>query len=131
METGERHSALVFNRQKEWWGDQGADGDSLRVDGREVLNAANTPRTKRTIGIFAYDAKSDGVTDLSAPIPQFFAQPFITGLDLYVPAARREDRAISVVSRPRGGAGHVDALTIPAWPSSEHRISVQLDDHVR
>jgi hypothetical protein len=97
----------------------------------ELLNAANTPRTKRTIGIFAYDVESDGVTDLSAPIPQFFAQPFITGVDLYVPASSRPDRPISVVSRPRGGAGHIDALMIPSWPSSENRISVQLDDYVR
>ncbi|GAA2113788.1 lipase/acyltransferase domain-containing protein [Actinomadura alba] len=131
MDVSERHSALVINRQKEWWGDQGAAGDSLRINGREVLNAANTPRTKRTIGIFAYDAGSDGVTDLSAPIPQFFAQPFITGLDLYVPAAGRPDRPISVVSHPRGGDGHVDSLTIPSLPSNEHRISVQLDDYVR
>ncbi|WP_261986716.1 lipase/acyltransferase domain-containing protein [Actinomadura sp. HBU206391] len=131
IEVGERHSALVLNRQKEWWGDQGAAGDSLRVNGREVLNAANTPRTKRTIGIFAYDAKRDGVTDLSAPIPQFFAQPFISGVDLYIPARGRPDRPISIVSRPRGGAGHIDALAIPSWPSNEHRISAQLDDYVR
>ncbi|MFI0350851.1 alpha/beta fold hydrolase [Actinomadura sp. 9N407] len=125
-EVGDDHSNLVINRQKEWWGDQGTAGDSLRVNGREILNAANAPRTKRAIGIFTYDAGRDGVTDLSAPIPQFFAQPFITAMDLYVPAGTRP---VSIVSRPRGGDGRLDALAVPSWPSSEHRVSVQLNDH--
>ncbi|MFB4312729.1 alpha/beta hydrolase [Actinomadura sp. 21ATH] len=128
MEVGDGHSALTFSRQKEWWGDQGAAGDSLRVNGREVLNAANAPRAKRAIGVFAYDAGKDGATDLTAPIPDFFAQPFMTGIDLFMPAGER--RTISVVSRPRGGAGHADVLNVPARPSSVHRISVQLNDHV-
>ncbi|GLZ07021.1 lipase [Actinomadura sp. NBRC 104412] len=129
VETGDGHSAMTISRQKEWWGDQGAAGDSLRINGREVLNAANTPRTKRAIGIFAYDAGKDGVTDLSAPIPAFAAQPFITGIDVFMPAGAR--RSISVVSRPRGGAGRVGSLMVPAWPSSTHRISVQFDDHLQ
>jgi pimeloyl-ACP methyl ester carboxylesterase len=125
-EVGDGHTNLVVNRQKEWWGDQGTAGDSLRVNGREILNAANAPRTKRAIGIFTYDAGRDGVTDLSAPIPEFFAQPFITAMDLYLPAGARPT---SVAARPRGGEGRVDAVTVPSWPSSEHRISVQLNDY--
>jgi len=129
VETGDGHSAMTISRQKEWWGDQGGAGDSLRINGREVLNAANTPRAKRAIGIFTYDAGKDGVTDLSAPIPVFAAQPFLTGIDVFMPAGTR--RPLSVVSRPRGGAGRVDALMVPAWPSSEHRISVQFNDHLQ
>lgn len=128
VETGDRHSALTINRQKEWWGDQGAAGDSLRIDGREVLNAANTPRTKRAIGIFAYDAGVDGATDLTAPIPVFAAQPFITGIDLFMPADAKD--SISLASRQRGG-GRTDTLAVPAWPSSGHRISVQFNDHLQ
>lgn len=126
VETGDNHAALTISRQKEWWGDQGRAGDALYLNGRQVLNAANAPRTKRAIGIFAFDAGRDRVTDLGAPIPAFFATPFITGMDVYVPAGRRP---ISIVSQPRGGHGRVDALAVPAWPSSDHRISVQLDDH--
>ncbi|MEU5882700.1 alpha/beta fold hydrolase [Spirillospora sp. NPDC047279] len=125
METSDRHTNLVVNRQKEWWGDQGAAGDSLRVDGREVLNAAIAPRAKRVIGLFAFDRGVNGVTDLSAPIPEFFAQPFMTGLDLYVPSGRRP---VPIVVRPRGG-GPVDVLNVPALPSSTHRISLQFDDY--
>ncbi|TDC88842.1 alpha/beta hydrolase [Actinomadura sp. 7K507] len=126
VETGDHHSAFSISRQKEWWGDQGRDGDSLRINGREILNAANAPRTKRAIGMFAYDAGVDRVTDLGEPIPAFFSTPFITGMDLYVPAGRRPT---SIVARPRGGQGRIDALVVPSWPSSEHRISVQLNDH--
>ena len=60
--------------------------DSLWINGRNILNAANAPRTKRVIGIFAFDADSDGVTDLSAPLPAFFSQTFITGMDVFIPA---------------------------------------------
>ncbi|MEV5741241.1 hypothetical protein AB0L30_14450 [Microbispora rosea] len=68
--------------------DQGVAGDSLKVNGTELLNPANTPRSKRAIGLFAYDAGVDRVTDLGAPIPQFFAQPFLSGMDVFLPAGR-------------------------------------------
>ncbi|XRQ10319.1 alpha/beta fold hydrolase [Actinomadura welshii] len=126
VETSENHTALTISRQKEWWGDQGRAGDALYINGRAVLNAANAPRSKRVIGIFAYDAGRDRATDLGAPIPAFFATPFMTGVDVYVPARRRPT---SIVSVPRGGHGRVDALAVPSWPSSEHRVSVQLNDH--
>ncbi|MFG2249065.1 alpha/beta fold hydrolase [Spirillospora sp. NPDC048823] len=126
VETGDHHSALSISRQKEWWGDQGQAGDSLYINGRQVLNAANAPRTKRVIGMFAYDAGRDRVTDLAEPIPEFFATPFITGMDVYLPAG---GHSTSIVSRPRGGHGRIDAVVVPSWPSSEHRISVQLNDH--
>ncbi|SDJ83937.1 lipase/acyltransferase domain-containing protein [Nonomuraea jiangxiensis] len=126
MESSERHTNLVINRQKEWWGDQGAAGDSLRVNGLELLNPANAPRAKRAIGIFVYDAGVDGVTDLAAPIPQFFAQPFLTAMDAFLPAKRRP---LTVVSTPRGGHGERDVLTVPALPSNGHRISINFDDY--
>lgn len=130
-EISDRHANLVVNRQKEWWGDQGAGSDSLSIDGVQVLNAANSPRAKRVIGIFAYDAGVDGVTDLRAPIPFFFAQPFITGIDVHVPAAQPPDRTVRLVVRPRGGAGHVDTVNVPNWRSTDHRITVQFDDDVQ
>jgi pimeloyl-ACP methyl ester carboxylesterase len=130
VEVSDRHTAMVVNRQKEWWGDQGTGSDSLTIDGTQVLNAANSPRTKRVIGIFAYDAGVDQATDLTAPIPVFFAQPFITGMDVYVPA-NPPGRTIHVVARPRDGNGHVDTINIPNWRSSEHRVTVQFDDYVQ
>jgi hypothetical protein len=129
-DASDRHTNLTISRQKEWWGDQGAAGDSLRIEGTEVLNAATSPRAKRVIGIFAFDDGADGVTNLAAPVPEFFAQPFITGVDLFVPAHQPPDDRVTLVSRPRGGRGHIDQLNVPNWPSSRHRISVQFDDWV-
>jgi hypothetical protein len=129
VETSDRHTALTVSRNKEWWGDQGAGNDALWVNGVNVLNAANAPRAKRVIGIFAYDRFVDGESDLSAPIPVFFAQPFITGMDVFVPAAPAHRGLVSVLTRPRGGG--VDLLTVPNWPSSEHRITIHVPDYVR
>ncbi|WP_206282785.1 alpha/beta fold hydrolase [Streptomyces chilikensis] len=129
VETGDGHAALTISRQKEWWGDQGAAGDTLSVNGTQLLNAANTPRAKRTIGVFAFDAGSDGVTDLSAPLSPFFETPFLTGVDVYLPAGSRWSRPLTLVSRPRNEGGRVDVLRVPAWPSSTDRISVQFNDH--
>lgn len=126
METGDRHTNLVISRQREWWGDQGAASDSLQINGQEVLNAANAPRAKRTIGIFAFDAGADRTTDLSEPVQPFFDQPFMTGIDVYVPAGR----PVTVTVRPRGGNGKVDVLTVPGLPSSGHRMSLQFDDQL-
>jgi hypothetical protein len=120
VEAGDRHTALTINRQKEWWGVP--DGDSLWINGRQVLNAANAPRAKRVIGIFAFDAGSDRVTDLSEPLPAFFSQTFITGMDVFIPAGP----LVTIVVGHRGGG--FDMVNVPGWRSSEHRISVNIDD---
>jgi pimeloyl-ACP methyl ester carboxylesterase len=130
-EVSDRHSNLVITRYKEWWGDQGAGGDALAVDGLQVLNAANSPRAKRVIGIFAYDAHLDRATDLRAPIPLFFSLPFLTGIDLFVPADQPPDRPISIAARPRGGGGRIQVMNVPNWRSLDHQISVHFDDYLQ
>ncbi len=122
VETSDRHAAIVVNRNKEWWG----GSDRLWVNGRDILNEATSPRVKRTIGIFAFDAGSDRVTDLSKPLPAFFAQTFITGVDIHIPALG----LTTVVSQQRGTSGVPDAFVIPAWPSSGHRSTLTFDDYV-
>jgi len=124
VETSDRHTALTIQRQKEWWGDQGADGDRLWINGRDILTPAGAPRAKRVIGIFAFDDGSDGVTDLRAPLPEFFAQPFLTGMDVFIPAAGKRLGTVSLVARQRGG--ELTAIPVPNWRSSGHRISVEI-----
>lgn len=125
-ETSDRHTNLTVSRNKEWWGDQGEGSDALYLNGTNVLNAANSPRVKRVIGMFVYDRHVDATTDLSAPIPVFFAQPFITGMDVYLPAAPAHAGLVSVLVRSRTGG--LDAVNVPNWPSSGHRISIQVND---
>ncbi|HEX6682732.1 MAG TPA: alpha/beta fold hydrolase [Candidatus Limnocylindrales bacterium] len=122
-EKSDHHTNLVISRNKEWWGDQ---GDVLYVNGENILNAANSPRTKRVIGIFAYDRNVDRTTDLSAPIPAFFAQTFITGMDVYIPAAPAHHGIASVVALPRTGG--IDVVNVPNWPSTTNRITIQFND---
>ena len=126
VEAGDRHTALTISRQKEWWGDQGDAGDHLWVNGRDILNAANAPRVKRVIGIFAFDAGSDRTTDLTAPLPAFFAQTFITGMDVFVPATPAHLGFVSIAVGPRGGG--FELVNVPNWKSSEHRITVNVND---
>ncbi|MEU8301187.1 alpha/beta hydrolase [Micromonospora sp. NPDC048909] len=126
VDTSDRHTALTIQRQKEWWGDQGEAGDDLWINGRSVLNPANTPRVKRTIALFAFDDGSDGVTDLSAPLPEFFSQTFITGMDVFIPATPAHLGLVSVAVGHRGGG--YDVVNVPNWKSSEHRVTVNVDD---
>lgn len=124
IETSDRHTALTISRNKEWWGDQGSGSDELYINGLNILNPANSPRTKRVIGIFAYDRFVDATTDLSAPIPAFFSQIFITGMDVYIPSVPAG--VTWVVARSRTGG--VAVVPVPNWPSSEHRVSIQVND---
>jgi pimeloyl-ACP methyl ester carboxylesterase len=118
VDTSDRHTALTLGRQKEWWG---GEGDHLWINGQDILNPATAPHSRRVIGVFAFDDGSDGVSDLSAPLPEFIAQTFISGVDLFVPASDRG--TVRIVAEERGGGR--TALPVPAWPSSGHRISVE------
>ncbi|MCG5443177.1 alpha/beta hydrolase [Micromonospora sp. NIE79] len=126
VETSDRHTALTIQRQKEWWGDQGDAGDHLWINGTDILNAANTPRVKRTIGIFAFDDGSDGVTDLTAPLPEFFSQTFITGMDVFIPATPARLGLVRITVGQRGGGYEV--INVPNWRSSTDRVTVSVDD---
>ncbi len=125
-EKSDVHTNLVISRNKEWWGDQGEGSDALYVNGHNILNAANTPRVKRAIGIFAYDRFVDKTTDLTAPIPAFFAQTFITGMDVYIPATPATFGVAFVAVKSRTGG--FDLVNVPNWPSAQHRVTIQVND---
>ena len=126
-EKGDRHAVLIVTRNKELWGDQGAANDVLTINGTNVINAATSPQSKRTIGLFAFDAGSGGQRNVGAPLPAFFSLPFVSGVDLAIPASRPPDGRVSVRLRSRG-RGRVRAINIPNVPFSTDRISVQLND---
>lgn len=121
-----RHSALALTRYKEWWGDQGANSDSLLVNGTEILNAVTAPRTKRAIGIFAHDQGIDQRTDLTTPIADF-DEVFITAADVYLPAAADASGTVTVTVQSRAGGG-TQRFVIPNWPSPTDRIAVNVLD---
>jgi pimeloyl-ACP methyl ester carboxylesterase len=130
-EKSERHTNVIVTRNKEWWGDQGAAGDTLTVDGTSVLSASSAPRTKRAIALFAYDAGVDGVSHPDVQLPAFTALPFISGVDLFVPAATPATGTVRLASKQRGGGGIESVVNVPNWPSATHRVSVQFDDYTQ
>jgi pimeloyl-ACP methyl ester carboxylesterase len=127
-EKSDRHSSFTLIRYKELWGDQGTGSDELKINGTSVLSAANAPRTKRVNAIFVFDAHSDGVTDLSTPLPTLFALPFLTGIDVFVPAAAPPDATVRFELRSRTSPTRTAVVNVPNWQSSHHHISVQFRD---
>jgi pimeloyl-ACP methyl ester carboxylesterase len=123
----ERHSQLTILRYKELWGDQGDAGDVLEINGVNVCTAVICPRSKLVNSVQAIDWNSDGMTDLSAPVPFFFAQPFGTGADVFMPAASPPRGRVSVELSSRGG-GRDRTVNVPNFPSSTDRVTVQLND---
>jgi pimeloyl-ACP methyl ester carboxylesterase len=128
IERSPRHTALTILRYKEFWGDQGEESDVLEINGTNVLNAATAPITKRAIGLFAFDVGSDGASNVGAPIPVLFSIPFLTGVDLYLPAAAPPIGKVSLALTSRG-EGRPRVLNVPNFPSSTDSVSVSFWDY--
>jgi pimeloyl-ACP methyl ester carboxylesterase len=125
-------------RYKEMWGDQGANNDTLEIDGVNVLNPATAPRTKRVNAMFVGDDNLDGVTDLSAPVQPWFSLPFISAVDLVVPATIPPDDTVRVEmvaraghasrSHGRSGRGDEEVVNIPNWATSQNIVTITFRD---
>lgn len=132
IERGPDHVSLVVSRDKEFWGDQGTDSDDLRIDGVDVVTADTAPREGLANAVIAFDRGSDRRTNLDEPIPVFEEVPFITGVDVYVPASEGlPEGSVSIVSRPRDGDLLSREIRVPNFASETHRVSVELPDHVQ
>ena len=118
---------LVISRQKEFWGDQGRDDDSLTVDGLELLTPAIAPRQGVNLAVFAFDVGLDGLTDVEAgpPFPFPFVS-FITAADVAIEADA--DASGTVKVRENSRTGGTTTIAVPNWPSDEHRITVLFAD---
>jgi pimeloyl-ACP methyl ester carboxylesterase len=128
VDKGPNHAQLTIIRQKELWGDQGAGSDALELAGTSVCNPATCPRSKLVVGMQVTDVGSDGVTNLTAPVPLFFASAFQSGVDVFLAAATPARGTIPVTLRSRGG-GPARTVYVPNLPSATDRITIQLNDH--
>ena len=106
LSRSENHVDLIMLRYKELWGDQGAENDVLTVNGTNVINAATSPISHRTNAMFAFDQGSDGQSNVSAPIPVFFGIPFLSAVDLFIPAASPPTGTVRVDLRLSGVRAH-------------------------
>jgi hypothetical protein len=130
VEKSHRHTAVVLIRYKELWGDQGSESDILTINGTNVCNAATCPISKQVNAVFAFDRGSDGRTDLSAPHPAFSQLPFITGVDVFIPAAIPPTGTVSIGLTSRG-VGPVRTVNFPNFASLTEGVIVQLSDFER
>jgi pimeloyl-ACP methyl ester carboxylesterase len=124
---GPRHVAGVVLRYKELWGNQGAQNDVLSLNGTSVCTEVICPITKQVNALFWSDEHSDGQTDLSAPHPAYSALPFVTGVDLFMPAAIPAAGKGTLELRSRGAA-ETRTVNFPNWASTTDIITVQLRD---
>jgi pimeloyl-ACP methyl ester carboxylesterase len=121
------HVNLAITRNKEWWGDQGDAGDTLSVNGTPILTPAISPRGNRTIGIFVHDAELDRQTNLDGPVTPT-GLPFLTGVDLFIPADMPPSGTVAVEAEPRLGDGP-ETVCIPNYASANDRISIQFNSY--
>jgi len=125
MDRSDYHSNIVISRQNDW-----RDEDVLEINGDSVLPAIGGI-TKNLIGLFIYDKDADGVSDLTQPIPLYHAITFMSGVDLYMPAAEPPDGTISIVVTPRWGDDKAQVINVPNWASSLHAMSVIVNDYIQ
>jgi len=121
------HVNLIVIRYKEFWGDQGSENDILTIDGTNVINAATAPISHLVNAMYAFDQGNDGVSNVSAPIPTFFGIPFLSAVDLYIPASSPANGTVSVSLKSRG-AGPVRTVNFPNFPSTTDSVTVQFHD---
>lgn len=131
MHYDDGQTNIVISRDKELWGDQGVENDILAINGVNIVNEATCPIEERISSVFVYDYLSDQESNISEPIWFFASIHFITGVDLFIPAADPPDKRTRLTMIQRGGNGLVQTINIPSWPSTSDRISVQFNDFVQ
>ena len=126
-DRGPNHVAGVILRYKELWGDQGAENDVLSLNGTSVCVEVICPIDKRVNALFFLDRGSDGQTDLSSPDPVYSALPFVSGADIFIPAATPPTGKVTLELKSRGG-GPVRTVNFPNFASLTDVSTVQLRD---
>lgn len=126
-ERGPRHVGAVVLRYKELWGNQGAQNDVLAVNGENVCTEPVCPISKQVNALFFSDRGMDGRSDLSRPDPVYSQLPFVTGVDLFAPAAIPATGKTTVELRSRGSA-ETRTVNLPNWASATDIVTVQLRD---
>jgi len=132
VEISEGQTNLVVVRDKEFVGNAEdrpnhpiLKNDSLTVNGIELCTADTMPVRNATIGLYVFDAGTDGQDDLSQPLPAFATVPFVNALDLYIPAATPPQKTVSIVFKGRQNGGLTQVINVPNWSSATDKVTVQ------
>jgi hypothetical protein len=119
--------AMVLIRYKELWGDQGPESDVLTLDGVNACTPPVCPLNHLVNALFAADFNHDKQSDTSKPNSTYYQLPFVSGVDVYMPAQDPAVGKVTVTLRSRG-QGPVRTLTFPNFPGTTDVVTVQLDD---
>jgi hypothetical protein len=129
--TSVESTAITVVRQKEFWGDRGAQNDVLSIDGTNVVNATSSPSGAvgtASVSMFVFDVGTDETSNVPGPIPSPFGPlAFLTAQDLFV-AADPQPRSVPIVTVPRGDFAAQRQVNVPNLRSTEARVVVQLND---
>lgn len=119
---------LSIIRNKEMQGD---GTNSVKVNGTElcngILRSGNLLTGSGPIGLFLFDAGSDGENNLGSiatVLANSLASNFIVGLDFYIPASSSASGTIRVEVKG-GSSSPTQVLNVPNWVSSSHKIVTQ------
>lgn len=124
------HSNLSISRDMELWGDQGDRNDSLTVNSTPVVTSLTGPLLQRLSNIFLHDRNNDKTSNLTIVDEAFHRIPFMSGLDLYLPATTDPQGIVRIELTSRRGSGEPQVINVPNWPSSQIRsISVHFRDY--
>jgi pimeloyl-ACP methyl ester carboxylesterase len=137
--AGPDHAAAVVIRNREMWTDHPSGrNDQLTVTTTTAAGARYDTgnvlaglTANNIIGSHLHDAEATPGESTLNPLPYFPAQPFQTGVDVYMPADAMADGSITFANTPRGAAADLQVVRTPNWPSDEHRIVVNFRDHVQ
>jgi Predicted acetyltransferases and hydrolases with the alpha/beta hydrolase fold len=131
LDASPAHTNVSVTRMFEFRGDQPGAGanDRLLLNGRNVITPGTSPRVRRTLAVFNIDRGSDGVTDTSTSLSPFNLLSFLTGVDIFLPAAADHGGTIKVTEKARRPFGHTRVTNIPNWPSSDHSVSVYFKNY--
>jgi pimeloyl-ACP methyl ester carboxylesterase len=127
-DSSDRQTDLIIFRNKELWGDQGAENDVLTVNGTNIVSPATHPIERFVNATFVFDKGADGVTNLGVPVEPFASISFLAAVDLFIPASIPPDGTVSCILWPRDG-GHPQTINIPNWASSTDKVTLQFNDY--
>jgi len=99
-------------------------GNSLRIDGQEVLTAVNAPRREQpnessVIGSFMYDANQNEKSDLGAV---FGPSSFLVGTDVFMDARAPRWMRIEWTNEENRSI----VMKVANWPSERNLASINL-----
>jgi dienelactone hydrolase len=128
LERDARHVTFLNYRDKEWWADQPlGDADTLTINGTSIMNNTVAAKSRRAIGIFAFDQGKNQQSNVTSVPGLLGFLPFISGTDLYVPA--NANATVTATSRQRNAGGATETIRFPAWPSNNNVVTLRYQDH--